>query len=97
MRCLALLLLLSAPVVACAGPGDADPAPKRGACNYVPAANGDDVTVAAPQARAPIPAASRSVGKPASGNGNAGGGDADIALPRTRAAKWHSFLPGMFR
>lgn len=35
----------------------------------------------------PAAAANRSIG---------GGGD-DEALPRPRAPKWHSFLPGMFR
>lgn len=25
------------------------------------------------------------------------GGDSDMSMPRVRAPKWHSFLPGMFR
>ncbi|MEP6908149.1 MAG: hypothetical protein ABI858_09245 [Pseudoxanthomonas sp.] len=38
--------------------------------------------------------------KPASSvhtSGSGGGGGDDDALPRARAPKWHSFLPGMFR
>jgi hypothetical protein len=36
--------------------------------------------------------------KPASAaNRSIGGGGDDEALPRPRAPKWHSFLPGMFR
>jgi hypothetical protein len=31
-----------------------------------------------------------------SGTSTGGGGDDDV-LPRLRAPKWHSFLPGMFR
>ena len=32
--------------------------------------------------------------KPASSPSGGGGGE---SMPRTRGAKWHSFLPGMFR
>ena len=34
--------------------------------------------------------------KPASA-APSGGGSSDDSLPRQRGAKWHSFLPGMFR
>ncbi|WP_411834004.1 hypothetical protein [Pseudoxanthomonas mexicana] len=35
---------------------------------------------------------------PAPASGSRGGGDDDESpLPRPRAPKWHSFLPGMFR
>lgn len=38
------------------------------------------------------PAATSKESRPA-----ARGGDSDMSMPRVRAPKWHSFLPGMFR
>ncbi len=95
MRCLAFLLLLATPVLAWAGTSDSDPAPKRGACEYVSAAASEEAPSSVPQARAPIPAASRSGGKPGATSNS--GGESELSMPRSRASKWHSFLPGMFR
>ena len=35
--------------------------------------------------------------RPSSSRTTTTGGGGDEVLPRTRGAKWHSFLPGMFR
>jgi hypothetical protein len=58
---------------------------------YSPAESERTAPAAAPAARAPAVKPSA-----ASGTSSGGGGDDDV-LPRLRAPKWHSFLPGMFR
>ncbi len=79
------LILLMAPLAAHAS--DALTSPGRGGCVYSPT----ETERTAPAARAPAV-------KPSASNGTStgGGGDDDV-LPRLRAPKWHSFLPGMFR
>ena len=84
------LLLLMAPLAAHAS--DALTSPGRGGCVYSPA-EGERSAQAAPPASI-APSAHKSGVSPASSTG--GGGDDDV-LPRLRAPKWHSFLPGMFR
>jgi hypothetical protein len=83
------LILLMAPLAAHAS--DALTSTGRGGCVYSPAENERAAPAAAPAARAPA-------AKPSATNGTStgGGGDDDV-LPRLRAPKWHSFLPGMFR
>ncbi|HET6396899.1 MAG TPA: hypothetical protein VFF91_08685 [Pseudoxanthomonas sp.] len=91
MRRLSPLLLLALPALCWAAPpSEQDTGRKQGACVYArPATAGED----APQARPAVPPAARSTGRAPAGNG---GGDSDT-VPRARANKWHSFLPGMFR
>jgi hypothetical protein len=83
------LILLMAPLAAHAS--DALTSPGRGGCVYSPTETERTAPAAAPAARAPAV-------KPSASNGTStgGGGDDDV-LPRLRAPKWHSFLPGMFR
>ncbi|MCC7633063.1 hypothetical protein [Stenotrophomonas rhizophila] len=85
------LILLMAPMAAHAS--DALTSSGRGGCVYSPTDNERTPPAsAAPAARAPATA------KPAaSGGTSSGGGGDDDVLPRLRAPKWHSFLPGMFR
>ncbi len=68
-----------------------------GACPEADAALRDDTT--ASTGSHPKAAANRNkYAKPAATVRNSGGGGGDDdALPRVRAPKWHSFLPGMFR
>lgn len=86
------LILLLAPLAAHAS--DALTSPGRGGCVYSPAEADRVAPSAAPAARAP--AASKPSGAGGAGPSAGGGGDDDV-LPRLRAPKWHSFLPGMFR
>lgn len=83
------LLLLMAPMAAHAS--DALTASGRGACAY-------SASESERSAPAPAPAATAPAAKPSSSGGTStgGGGDDDV-LPRLRAPKWHSFLPGMIR
>jgi hypothetical protein len=84
------LLLLMAPLAAHAS--DAVSGSARGGCVYSPAEGERTNQPATPAATAP------SAVKPsASAPGSTGGGGDDDVLPRLRAPKWHSFLPGMFR
>ena len=84
------LLLLTAPMAAHAS--DALTQPGRGGCAYSSA-----------EAERTAPANPPATGAPPSNNprapppGRRGGGGDDDVLPRLRAPKWHSFLPGMFR
>lgn len=55
----------------------------------------DDAAHAGPNASRASAARSK-YAKPANAAPNGGGGS-DDGLPRQRGAKWHSFLPGMFR
>lgn len=84
------LILLMAPLAAHAS--DALTGTGRGGCVYSPTETERSAQAAAPAARAPAAV------KPSATNGTStgGGGDDDV-LPRLRAPKWHSFLPGMFR
>lgn len=84
------LILLMAPVAAHAS----DPLtnPGRGGCVY--SSSESERTAPAP---APSAAAPSAVKPSSSGGGSTGGGGDDDVLPRLRAPKWHSFLPGMFR
>jgi hypothetical protein len=84
------LLLLMAPLAAHAS--DALTTAGRGACVYSASENERSAPASASASAAPTtvkPSAS-------SGTSTGGGGDEDV-LPRLRAPKWHSFLPGMFR
>ena len=54
----------------------------------------DDAAPAGPNS-ARASAARTKYAKPATAP--SGGGSSDESLPRQRGAKWHSFLPGMFR
>ncbi|WP_256775198.1 MULTISPECIES: hypothetical protein [unclassified Stenotrophomonas] len=84
------LILLMAPLAAHAS--DALTSTGRGGCVYSPAESERTAPAAAPAARAPAAKPSA-----ASGASTGGGGSDDDVLPRLRAPKWHSFLPGMFR
>ena len=98
MRRLAPLLLLTLPSLCWAGPELPDDASqKRGACVYarpVPTV-AERLAGEAPQARPAVPPVARSTPRPAATGG--GGGESDAVVPRARAGRWHSFLPGMFR
>jgi hypothetical protein len=85
--CLMLLLLsaTSAAAVARNSPGENEP------CTGTDSA-----------AQALDPAATAAAARPATAGKESrpathGGGDSDMGMPRVRAPKWHSFLPGMFR
>ena len=83
------LLLLMAPLAAHAS--DALTTAGRGACVYSPSESERSAPASASASAAPATV------KPSAGSGTStGGGDEDV-LPRLRAPKWHSFLPGMFR
>ena len=84
------LLLLMAPMAAHAS--DALTKPGRGGCVYS-TTEGERSAQAAPPANS-APSSNKPSVNPAGSTG--GGGDDDV-LPRLRAPKWHSFLPGMFR
>lgn len=88
------LLLVCASAQAMAQHGPAAPA-NPGACQeteVVARDSGDQVSITRSKA-----ATTRSkYARPAS-PGTASGGGGDDAMPRSRGAKWHSFLPGMFR
>jgi hypothetical protein len=83
------LLLLLAPMAAHAS--DALTSSGRGGCVYSAAEER-----AAP-AVTPTSTAPTTVKPSATAPGSTGGGGDDDVLPRLRAPKWHSFLPGMFR
>lgn len=83
------LILLMAPLAAHAS--DALTSTGRGGCVYSPA-EAERTSTSTTSAAAP-PASTK---PSASGTSTGGGGDDDV-LPRLRAPKWHSFLPGMFR
>lgn len=91
-----LLLLVTAPLLCRAA--DSDTEPKRGACVYArPAATGSQAAGNdAPQARPATPPVARSAPRSGGGGGDAA---ADAPAPPTARprARWHSFLPGMFR
>jgi hypothetical protein len=83
------LLLLLAPMAAHAS--DALTSSGRGGCVYS-AAEERAAPAATPTSTAPT-----TVKPSATAPGSTGGGGDDDVLPRLRAPKWHSFLPGMFR
>lgn len=83
------LLLLLAPMAAHAS--DALTGSGRGGCVYS-AAEERAAPAATPTSTAPT-----TVKPSATAPGSNGGGGDDDVLPRLRAPKWHSFLPGMFR
>ena len=98
MRRLAPLLLLTLPSLCWAGPELPDDASqKRGACVYARPVTtvAERLAGVAPQARPAVPPVARSTPRPAATGG--GGGESDAVVPRARAGRWHSFLPGMFR
>ena len=64
------------------------------ACQDAETTARDDVAQAGPNASR-ASAARAKYAKPASTAPSGGG--SDDSLPRPRGAKWHSFLPGMFR
>ncbi|MGH8039489.1 MAG: hypothetical protein ACREPD_17290 [Stenotrophomonas sp.] len=84
------LLLLMAPMAAHAS--DAPTSSGRGGCVY----SATESERAAPAAT-PTTTAPSTVKPSATAPGSSGGGGDDDVLPRLRAPKWHSFLPGMFR
>ena len=110
MRIACCLLLLSAPSAgawaATAATEQAATATGRGACVYTPAAHASNLetrpeNLPAPllPARAPRITSNASVpvvASPATTRGGGSDGD-DMPIPRLRAPRWHSFLPGMFR
>ena len=65
-----------------------------GACQDSETSAREDATQAGPNTSR-ASAARAKYAKPASTTPSGGGGD--DSLPRPRGAKWHSFLPGMFR
>lgn len=89
-----VLLLVCASAQAMAQNGRGAPA-NPGACQETAAVARDDVDPAGtPHSKAS--AARSKYARPASPASSSGGGS-DDALPRPRGARWHSFLPGMFR
>ena len=89
MRCLAhCLVLLMAPMLANAA--NAAASDGQGGCLTADA----ERTPSARSAAAAVPVTNKAAPAPAA---SAGGGGEDDVLPRLRAPKWHSFLPGMFR
>lgn len=90
-----VLLLVCASAQAMAQNGRAAPV-NPGACQETEAVARDETSQAG--AVHPKESAARSkYAKPASTTTTSGGGGDGDALPRARGAKWHSFLPGMFR
>jgi len=90
MRLAHCLILLMAPVAAHAS--DVMASSGRSACVYS-APEGERTA----PATAPAAAAPATVKPSAAAPVSTGGGGDDDMLPRLRAPKWHSFLPGMFR
>lgn len=90
------LLLTCASAHAMAQNGRNAPA-NPGACQETEAVARDEAATSG--AAHPKTTANRSkYSKPAArATGGGGGGDEEVAAPRNRGAKWHSFLPGMFR
>ena len=84
------LILLTMPFAASATAALDD---SRGACVY---SAGDAASQRAPSAAPTSAAAKPAPVRPAASTTTGGGGD-DDELPRIRAPKWHSYLPGMFR
>ncbi len=84
------LILLMAPLAAHASDALASYGP--GGCVYSAAESERTTQTTAPAAPAPT-----TVKPSATAPGSTGGGGDDDVLPRLRAPKWHSFLPGMFR
>ena len=70
-------------------------APNTGACQEAETSAREDAAQAGPNTSR-ASAARAKYAKPASA-APSGGGSSDDSLPRSRGAKWHSFLPGMFR
>ena len=109
MRIACCLLLLSAPSAgawaATAATEPAATATGRGACVYAPAAHASNLEARTESLPAPLPArapritsntSAPAVASPATTRGGGSDGD-DLSIPRLRAPRWHSFLPGMFR
>lgn len=109
MRIACCLLLLSAPAAgACAATSVGEPSATvvaRGACVYAPAAHASNLEARTETLPAPSPARTPrisssanmpAVASPATTRGGGSDGD-DLPIPRLRAPRWHSFLPGMFR
>ncbi len=108
MRIACCLLLLSAPSAgawaAAAATEPAAAAASRGACVYTPATHASSLDGRPEAAAAPLPAraprattsAMPSLPAPATTRGGGSDGD-DLPIPRLRAHRWHSFLPGLFR
>lgn len=90
MRHAHCLILLLAPLAAHAS--DALASSSRGGCVYSAAESERPAPVAAPATPAPATVKPSAAAPVSTG----GGGDDDV-IPRLRAPKWHSFLPGMFR
>ncbi|OEZ00188.1 MULTISPECIES: hypothetical protein [Stenotrophomonas] len=90
MRHAHCLILLLAPLAAHAS--DALASSSRGGCVYSAAESERPAPAAAPAAPAPATVKPSAAAPVSTG----GGGDDDV-IPRLRAPKWHSFLPGMFR
>ncbi|MGH8025477.1 MAG: hypothetical protein ACREO0_02010 [Pseudoxanthomonas sp.] len=90
------LLLICASAHALAQNGRNAP-PNPGACQETEAVARDDAAQAG-AAHPKASAARNKYAKPASSAApTSGGGGDDDGLQRVRGAKWHSFLPGMFR
>ncbi len=89
------LLLVCASAHAMAQHGPAAPA-NPGACQeteIVARGSGDQISTTRSKA-----ATTRSkYARPAASSSTVTGGGGDDAMPRSRGARWHSFLPGMFR
>lgn len=85
------LILLLAPLAAHAS--DVMASSGRGDCVYAAPEGVRAAPAATPATAAPSSTVKPSAAAPVS---SGGGGDDDV-LPRLRAPKWHSFLPGMFR
>lgn len=109
MRIACCLLLLSAPSAgAWAATAATEPAATttgRGACIYTPAAHASNLEARTESLPATLPArtpritsntGAPAVASPATTRGGGSDGD-DLPIPRLRAPRWHSFLPGMFR
>jgi hypothetical protein len=92
-----LALLLTCACAQAMAQNGRNAAPDPSACPETETLAREDV--APTNASHPKATATRSkYAKPASAaNRSIGGGGDDEALPRPRAPKWHSFLPGMFR
>lgn len=89
------LLLVCASAQAMAQNGRAAPG-NPGACQETEIVARDNADQAGSAASKAGTVRSKYARPAASGNTTTGGGG-DEVLPRARGAKWHSFLPGMFR
>ena len=88
------LLLVCASAQAMAQTGRGAPA-NPGACQETEAVARDGTEQAGSTPARASATRSKYSARPAAGTTTGGGGDE--VLPRARGAKWHSFLPGMFR